>query len=120
MAMVNMKVLAKEQKTDLETSPGPETYPYGLQITLGPQALQKLGMNPTEFKVNQRLALFCEVEIMEIRGVDIQRVEPQANDPSIMLQITDLDVSSQRRSEGDRFQEFYKQHTAGPGGDVGE
>jgi len=117
MALVNMKVVAKEQKTELEQSPGVDVYPYGLQITLDRRVLEKLNMDPTAFKVNQRLGLFAEVEIVEIRGVDIQNIQPGDTDPSIRLQITDLDVSTQRRSEGSQFEEFYKQHRGRPGGE---
>jgi len=117
MALVNMKVAAKEQPTDLEKpEQGPEIYPYGLRITLNRQALQKLNMDPTQFKVNQRLAFFCQGEIVAIRGVDIQEITAGSEDPSITVQFTDLDVNTKRQSESEQFERFYDQHRGRPGG----
>ena len=63
-----------------------ERYPYGMSITLGTDALKKLGYSAQDFKVGGKVVVSAKATIESLRISE----NPKARNDSVELQITDF------------------------------
>lgn len=92
MKMVSMAMTAKEAKDEaLESAPGggeqPE-YPYGLQISMESEQMDKLGMKDMPM-TGDEMTITCKVKCTGCSETDMQGGKPER---SVTLQITDMMV----------------------------
>lgn len=88
MKLVNMKLTAAEQKEKTEPmalAPDAPSYPYGLELRLGDEVLDKLGLDPLPV-VGATLELVARVSVT---GVHVNESKGGTR-KSLELQITDL------------------------------
>lgn len=93
MKLIDMKLSPEKQsemKSEATIGGGDQDqYPYGLQIRLGKDELEKLGIKNLP-SPNQVAVLTAQVEVTSVSSYDTQ----QGEDKSISLQITDLSLSA--------------------------
>lgn len=91
MAMVNMKMSTEVAKEWAEpTADDAPRYPYGLQLNLDDEALEKLGITQVP-AVGTKMTLTAVVEVCSTSAYATQEGESEA---SVSLQITDMELSS--------------------------
>jgi len=92
MALVSMKRLPDKTKADGDCCAvgcDDSLYPYGLQISLCDEDLQKLGISADSLTVGQILTITAQAEVTSI-GI---RKEQDGTESNASLQITDLDLN---------------------------
>jgi hypothetical protein len=92
--MVNMKLSsekAAEMYGETMSSEAPK-YPYGLQISLDEEALEKLGM-PGLPEVGMTMSLVARVEVVSTSKRDTQE---DGEERCLSLQITDLELGPEK------------------------
>lgn len=104
--MVSLKMTAKEAKGEfgnqVASSPSPDLpkYPYGTRLTLETEALDKLGCEPSDFKVGQTLTITAKVEVI---GTSTRERQGGKDRNEVDLQFTDisLDTKAIKKSKAD-------------------
>lgn len=99
MKLTSLKLSAKEAKGEYG---GPQSvgkaidenlprYPYGTRIDLETEALEKLGLSPSDFTVGQKLNVVCEVEVVRLSESQSLKGKDRC---SMDLQITDMAIDT--------------------------
>lgn len=89
MALTNMKRAKGKETRDYD---GPvaigdeEDYPYGLQISLEKESLEKLGMDVSDFTIGGKVDVVCQVEVTRMS----ESAGQDGDYSDVSLQITDM------------------------------
>lgn len=89
MKLIDMKVdrSSQEEKVEMDGKMAQQpAYPYGLNISLDEDALEKLGLDPLP-KVGAKFALQASVEVQSVHQSDSKMGKPSQ---SVSLQITKM------------------------------
>lgn len=96
MKLTDME-LPKRSKKEMENTIGSvyegDKYPYGLRIQLETEALNKLGLKPSNFKIGQTVTITAKANVEMVS----EREAKRGNDSmEVSLQITDLAVDTKK------------------------
>jgi len=94
MQLVNMKRTKSEKEEAKETCCAPssssiEAYPYGLEIRLEKESLDKLDLDVDNIAIGRRLTIEATAKITNLN----KSISEENNNSSISLQITDMAIS---------------------------
>jgi len=91
IALTNLKLTKKERKRELEEVPTTaegELYPWGLDLRLETESINKLGLDIKSFKIGDKVKIEANTEVVEISssrdGIRHQK--------TIRLQVQDLGI----------------------------
>lgn len=108
MKMTSLKLSKKEAKTEygMDTvAPGKASdenlpqFPYRTKIRLETEALDKLGIRPSEYEVGQVLEVTCRVEVC---GVTEEKLQNGKERCELELQITDISLGPDKKAKKDK------------------
>ncbi len=91
--MAHMGYIEEEKKDMISVAPDAPKYPYGLRISLGPEELEKLGLQSTP-EVDVKYRLLCEAKVIEVSVV-----EGKGDDPSYRVELQIMDLEMKRHGE---------------------
>ena len=90
MALINMKSKPEKEEMPGAIEKDEPRYPYGLQIRLGKDELEKLGINALP-AVGGKMKITAECFVESTSAYETQG---SGKDQSMTLQITDMEISS--------------------------
>lgn len=95
MSLIDLKQTKKEVKSSGEVAPSSISedhpmYPWGLEVNLEEESLEKLKMSAGNFKIGQKLKMVCEVEITRIS----QNQSMKKKRESVNLQIQKMSLAA--------------------------
>jgi len=99
MALTDMTLDPADAKEEAGITPDAPKYPYGLQICLNDEVLEKLGITQLP-KVGSVMRIVADVKVTGTRSYEIQ-TEKEVGEPdetseqSVDLQITALEINDQ-------------------------
>ena len=89
MKLQNMKQTKTENKNTLAEAPtsvDSNPYPYGLEISLEKESIEKLGLDINDFSIGGKVEIMCIAEVTSLS----QSASKDNENLSVRLQITDL------------------------------
>ena len=94
MALINMKMSKEEIKESEPTIQKPKEprYPWGLELSLNDESLDKLDMEAIDFKVGDVVGIRAKGNVTRLSSNQSENGESRE---SIDIQITDLDIVSE-------------------------
>jgi hypothetical protein len=101
MKLTNMKMSAGEAKAATMCSPEPADepkYPYGLNLSLGDEELDKLGLKGDMPETGETYILTARVKVTECSSRDTQGDGVRS---SVNLQITDLALDEDSKTDAE-------------------
>lgn len=98
MKLTNLKLTKKEKKdtTDAPSLAGTSSYPYGLEVRLETESINKLGLNIQSFKIGEKVKIEADTEVIEISNNESE----DGNRKTIRLQIQNLGLSKGKSKIG--------------------
>lgn len=98
--LVSMRIPRKGPEAPIETAANEvgEEYPYGLQLDLGKEVLEKLGDQIDSLTAGSFVRLSCVAKVKDIHIHDSDNSD--YNGSSVCLQITKLAIDGEAESEG--------------------
>jgi hypothetical protein len=111
---VNMKLpkRKKDAGAELVEEPEGDRYPYGLEVRLEDESLNKLGMDALSNKVGSKMSI--EADGVVEHASAHQRRNGKL-DQSLTIQLTDISVDGVQEPEKSLFTQFNDIQNAGPG-----
>lgn len=106
MSMTDMK-RPKPKKSDMDkmtcASPASEgdRYPWGLQIRLEKDDLEKLGVSAADFKIGQTVAIQASAKVTSINSRESTGSEKRYQEVGIQIEKLDLELKSAKFAEYD-------------------
>lgn len=95
--LVSMKLTASDRAEVSSATPFPETYPWGLSITLGQEELEKLGVDKMP-KIDGTVTLYAKAKVT--RREETQ-TEGGVTRRTLGLQITELCLEARGKSSAE-------------------
>lgn len=97
MKLQSMRRTKKEKKhTPEEVAPmSEEDYPYGLEIRLEEESLEKLGLDVDDFSIDGKVDLICEGEVTNL-NISANTNHSHA---SVSIQITDMAMKQRPKAK---------------------
>jgi len=95
---MKLRDMTRKKKSTLNSMPeatsgcDEERYPYGLQISLEKEAINKLGIDIKKLKINDKVTVTAIADIESIRQNKTRRGENQ----NLRLQITKMDIKQRK------------------------
>lgn len=113
MSMTDMK-RPKPKKSDMEAKAMPamaegDRYPWGLQIRLEKDDLEKLGVSAADFKIGQTVAIQASAKVTSINSRESTGSEKRYQEVGIQIEKLDLELKSAK------FAEYDNARKKGPG-----
>ena len=110
----------KEKSPETISSPYHEDYPYGLQITLQKEELDKLGITAASFDVGKSVSFSASGKVTAVRQAVNKNTNSKSPDESasVEIQITELSLDGAKKAPKSAFKTFQEKQTQGPGGKV--
>jgi len=104
MALVNMK-LPKSKKNNCSPEVcRSEPYPYGLELSLEKEAIDKLNLDINSFVIGGKVDIVCRAEVTNLS----QSVAKKDENLSIRLQITDMNMSECKNENPKKLRDTIK------------
>lgn len=102
MKLTSLKLTPKEAKGDYD-GPVPSTgkdkgprYPYGMELRLDTETLDKLGLDLSEFKVGESCMIEAKAMVTRISESQMQGGKDSRN---LELQVTDISISEDKAAK---------------------
>lgn len=101
----------KRTKSEMKSTSGAEPvslnenpYPYGLEITLEKESVEKLGLDINDFSIGGKVDIVCTAEITSLS----QSASKNDENLSVRLQITDLNMGECRMENPKKLRDVVK------------
>lgn len=107
MELVNLAMKIKEE-TPVAISKSEESsisYPYGLEVNLESDTLERLGLSAGNFTVGDIVDIVAKAKVS---GVSINQYGDGEKSQSVRIQITDISINGQAEGFEDSFNEAIK------------
>ena len=109
MKLTDLKLTKKERKDTAEvpSSTGTSSYPWGLEVRLETESINKLGLDIQSFKIGEKVRIEADTEVIEISN----NMSEDGNRKTIRMQIQGLGLNKGKSKIG-KYNDTQK---AGPG-----
>lgn len=104
MKLVSMKQTKSEIKETEQPITSSNQYPYGLEISLEKESIDKLDLNINDFSIGGKVDIVCTAEVTSLS----QSASKKNENLSVRLQITDLGMGECKMENPKKLRDIMK------------